>query len=145
MDSCVPFRKSRSVGFKSFKSFLTLVTCSQSFLQKHFTIVRLVFFVAEVAQFDFLHTNISSNMLQTPLHCFLKVAIYNLFRYVYYLYTMPPGVLSMTFSIDIQREPDLFHYDIVRIFTNFNIWFKPLELSIKYLVSSVNLDIAVYC
>ena len=99
MDSCVPFRKSRSVGFKSFKSFLTLVTCSQSFLQKHFTIVRLVFFVAEVAQFDFLHTNISSNMLQTLLHCFLKVAIYNLFRYVYYLYTMPPGVhLALTFK-----------------------------------------------
>ena len=53
MNRRVPSGKSKLFGFKSFKSFLTLITCSQSFLLKFHYHPIAFFFVVVVVRFEF--------------------------------------------------------------------------------------------
>ena len=135
--------KSKSVGFKSFKSLLIHITCLQSFLQGYFTIVWLFFCWGSV-QFRFILTNISSNMLRNFLHCFLKVAMYNWLG------------MSIIFTHSLQEYSAFlqhWHSKRATCFIMASLTFLPtsasdsslLNLAFEFLISSVNLDVAVYC
>ena len=64
--------------------------------------------VEEVPRFDFLLTNISSNMLQTFAHRFFKVVMYNWVSYVYYLCTLLSGVRRFSPALTLKGSY-LFH------------------------------------
>ena len=136
--------KSKSVGFKSFKSFLIHIICPQPFLQEYFTIVWLFFFCWGSAQFNFILTNISSNMLRNFLHCFLKVTMYNWLG------------MSITFTHSFQEYSAFlqhWHSKGATCFIMASLTFLPtsasdsslLNLAFEFLISSVNWDVAVYC
>ena len=64
----VPSEKSKLFGFKSFKSFLTLIICSQSFLLKfHYRPIAFFFFVAAVVRFAF-SSQVSARICFKTLH-----------------------------------------------------------------------------
>ena len=67
MNRRVPSGKSKLFGFKSFKSFLTLITCSQSFLLKFQYRPIAFFFVAAVARFAF-SSQVSARICFKTLH-----------------------------------------------------------------------------
>ena len=141
-NSRAPSGKFISVGFRSFKSFLTLIICSRSFLQGNFAIVRSL--VEAVARFYFLITNINCYMLQNFARHFLKFAMYNCVRYAYNLYTVHSQTLCILKH---------WHSREATYYSRASFTFLPhplsdssvLKLVFKFPISSVNLDILLVC
>ena len=96
MNSCVPSGKSKPVEITFFRSFLTLITCSQSFLLENFTIVRSLFllrrwhdpiFSSQVSapiSYKTLHT-VFSRLLCTIELCMLIISAHSLRQYCAFL------------------------------------------------------------
>ena len=102
------------------------------------------FFCWGSAQFNFILTNISSNMLRNFLHCFLKVTMYNWLG------------MSITFTHSFQEYSAFlqhWHSKGATCFIMASLTFLPtsasdsslLNLAFEFLISSVNWDVAVYC
>ena len=127
--------KSKSVGFKSFKSLLIHITCPQSFLQGYFTIVWL-FFLLRQCSIPFYPHKYQLQYVAKLFTLFSQGRYVQLIRYVNYLHTLPSGVQCISPALTF-KESYLFHYGIIDFFTNFSIWFKPPEFSIwiSYFIS----------
>ena len=111
MNRRVPSGKSKLFGFKSFKSFLTLITCSV-FPPKISISSDRVFFCCSGSTICVLLTSISSNLFQDFAHSFLKSAMYSSVRHAYYLCLLPSGVQRVCPTLT-SKGSFLFHQGIV--------------------------------
>ena len=128
--------KSKSVGFKSFKSFLIHIICPQPFLLEYFTIVWLFFFLLRQCSIQFYPHKYQLQYVAKLFTLFSQGHHVQLIRYVDYLHTLPSGVQCISPALTFKGSY-LFHYGIVDFFTNFSIWFQPPEFSIwiSYFIS----------
>ena len=103
MNSRVPPGKSKSVGFKSFKSFLILITCSQSFLLENSTIVQSLFLLRR------WHDSIFSSQISAPiccktLHTVFSSSLCTIELGMCFIYNTPFGSTVRFSSIDVQGK-----------------------------------------
>ena len=132
MNRRVPSGKSKLFRFKSFKSFLTLITCSQSFLLK-FHYHPIAFFCCGGSTIWVLLTNISLNLLQNFAHSFLKGAMYNSVRHAYYICTLPSGVQRVCPTLT-SKGSFLFHQGIVHFLQTWTSDSSLLKLAFQFLI-----------